>query len=312
MNSLRSIINDLDIIMYHDPCMDGLSSAYVAYNYYKSIGKTIELVPRKINSTGISEDVYKDKNVIMIDIVTNDFEKIKNLSKNLIILDHHKTNQEKLKGLDYAYFDMTKSGVGLAWEYFYPAIEIPKFLACIQDRDIWTWKISESREFCDGFYNLLNLIDEEDYSKRLQKKMDLYDELFNDKTNDKFNYYYQTGILFDKIKMNKIKSLVKYNKPYIVHIPDHPQLTAAIFNCTHDIASDLGNYAVENTEVDFAVMWRYSHDDEKYFYSFRSIDSKADVSNICKLFGGGGHRNAAGCESKLHPKDLFNYEKINE
>ena len=59
------------------------------------------------------------KNVLMVDIVTDDFEKIKEKAKNLVILDHHKTNQAKLEGINYAYFDMHKSGVGLAWEYFY-------------------------------------------------------------------------------------------------------------------------------------------------------------------------------------------------
>ena len=87
---------------------------------------------------------------------------------------------------------------------------------------------------------------------------------------------------------------------------DHP-LKLAIFNCTSDITSDLGSYAVNNTDADFAVIWRYNHTNEEYYYSLRSKDGKSDVSKICELFGGGRHKNASGGASKLHPKDLFKF-----
>jgi oligoribonuclease NrnB/cAMP/cGMP phosphodiesterase (DHH superfamily) len=315
MDILRNIKDELDCVIYHDPCQDGLSAAYVVYQFSKYHSRDLKLIPKKINNDPIDEKLYEDKNVLMVDIVTDDFEKIKEKAKNLVILDHHKTNQAKLEGINYAYFDMYKSGVGLAWEYFYGNEEMPKFLGCIQDRDIWTWKIPESKAFCDGFYNMMYLDEESDYDVRLNNKLAMYDELYNEyinKKSDKFNSYCQIGDILNKIKMSQVKSMVRNVDLYKVKITDHSELKAVFFNCTHDIASDLGNYAVDNTDVDFAVMWRYNHDDEQYCYSLRSTDKKADVSKICELFGGGGHRNAAGCASKLHPKDLFNYEKIED
>jgi len=312
MNHLKNIKDEIDCIIYHDPCQDGFSSAWIAYYYFIQKNKEIKLIPKRINDDHIDEELYKDKNVLMVDIVTDDFITIKEKAKNLVILDHHKTNKDKLNGIEYAYFDMNKSGTGLAWEYFYDEQELPKFLACVQDRDIWTWKIPESRAFCDGLYNMLFLEsnDDDTYDMVLKKRLNIYTELYENP--NKFQYYYDIGVLLDKIKMSKIKSMVRNVELFTVDIPEHTELKAAFFNCTHDFASDLGSYAVNNTEADFAVMWRYSHDEDEYFYSLRSIDSKPDVSKICKLFGGGGHRNAAGCANTLHPKELFKYKIIDE
>lgn len=50
-----------------------------------------------------------------------------------------------MKGLDFAHFDMTKSGAVLTWEYFHDK-SVPKLLLHIQDRDIWKWSIPGSDE----------------------------------------------------------------------------------------------------------------------------------------------------------------------
>ena len=59
---------------------------------------------------------------------------------------------------------------------------------------------------------------------------------------------------------------------------------AYIYNVTGSFTSDLGNYVASNMECDFVIIWSYNHNDEKYSYSLRSIDSKADVSIIANGF----------------------------
>lgn len=316
MNKLVNIKNIVDCIIYHHPCQDGQSAAWVI----KKSNPYAILVPKSINNNLIDEALYIDKNVIMVDIVTNDFMTIKTKAKNLVILDHHKTNQEKLKDIDYAYFDMNKSGVGLAWEYIHGDDDqdwqciirdnqLPKFLACIQDRDLWSWKIPDARDFCDGFKNIMDL-EEDDRDFKLFDE--LYEEHLDGIYNTKFNSYCVIGNILNKIKMSKIKYMASNKTLYQVKIPNNNSLRVAFFNCSHDLCSDLGNYVITNTDADFVVMWRYVHDKDEYHYSLRSCDAKTDVSAICELFGGGGHRNASGCASKLHPKELFQYEKVDD
>jgi oligoribonuclease NrnB/cAMP/cGMP phosphodiesterase (DHH superfamily) len=158
MDEIRNILNpkDVDVVIYHHPCVDGYASAFVAKLF---LGNVI-FIPKKINNIPIDYTKIINKNVIMVDIVTDDYKEIKKYAKNLVILDHHITNKEKLKDISYAYFDMTKSGVGLAWQYFFNTDEkMPLFLRCIMDRDIWTWIYPESRNFTDGLYDELDLDD---------------------------------------------------------------------------------------------------------------------------------------------------------
>jgi len=308
MEKLRQIIDpkDIDAIIYHHPCPDGYSAAFVASLYIPGI----ILIPTKINPTPLDYELIKDKNVIMIDIVTHDYEVIKSHAKNLIILDHHLSNQKKLENVPFAYFDMHKSGVGLAWEFFFKTDDkMPLFLKAVQDRDIWSWSQPESRNFTDGLYEELDL---DDFAFTIFTN--LMDE-FLEKIPERplFMKYYNLGETLNRIKQKNINILLKNaNNRYEVNVPEETpkKYVAYIFNVTGSFTSDLGNYVASNLECDFVIIWSYNHNDEKYSYSLRSIDSKADVSIIANAFGGGGHRNAAGLSSLMHPKELFSYKKI--
>ena len=305
MDKLRDLVDpkDIDVVIYHHPCVDGYSAAFVAKLYVPNI----KLIPKKINNTPINYDDIKDKNVLMVDILTEDYEQIKSYAKNLIILDHHVTNQKKLVDVSYAYFDMNKSGVGLAWEYFFKTDDkMPMFLKAVQDRDIWTWIYPESRNLTDGLYEELELDD-----LKFEIFTNLMDEYLN-KIPERplFMKYYTLGETLNRIKQKNIESIVKNpNNKYEIILNSYIY-KIYIFNNSGNIVSDLGNYVIANMECDFVIIWNYNHNDELYKYSLRSNDKKADVSEIAKLFGGGGHRNAAGLSSELHPKDLFKYTKI--
>ena len=45
---------------------------------------------------------------------------------------------------------MTRSGAGMAWDFFHPMIPRPLFIDYIEDRDLWQWKLPYSREFSAG------------------------------------------------------------------------------------------------------------------------------------------------------------------
>jgi oligoribonuclease NrnB/cAMP/cGMP phosphodiesterase (DHH superfamily) len=294
MNSLRTLCNpkDINIIIYHNPCMDGYASAFIAQYYIKS--NNLKLIPKLLDGKSIDINEIKDKNVLMVDIVCENYEEIYSYAKTLIILDHHKTNQDKLKNVSYAHFDMHKSGVGLAWEYFNEDKDMPLFLKCIQDRDLWTWIIPESRYFCDYLYEEVNYSDH---------NFEVLTSLMNNPEN--LNEYYNIGKILNKIKMKNIETLVKFTSKLIEVNIEENKYNIYIYNTITDV-SDIGNYVMENLNCDFVVVWNFNHMNNTYKYSLRSIDSKIDISCIAKIFDGGGHRNASGFTSNKHPNDLFN------
>lgn len=368
MEKLRKIKNEIDVIIYHHPCSDGFASFWVAQHYLKNIvGKEVIGVPKAIDKIPLDESLYIGKNVLMVDILTKDYKDILAKAKNLVILDHHKTSKEILESdpnyADYAYFNMQKSGVGLAWEYFfeepekyyerynrkeaeefnknhnddffedrrrYPNPEnrfqeMPKFLQFIQDRDLYTFKLERSKDFNEGLFNWLFAFAGNDIEKKIMKFNELYDDEVPEFVDYDTPYRRSTlnkkiadmGQIMNLVKDNKIESIAKNTQVYNIetYIDDgkmikNARYKVAITECSHDLVSDLGHYLVEHKECDFAMLWRYDHFSEKYWYSLRSDDAHADVSAVCKIYGGGGHRNASGMESLLHPKDLFSYIKV--
>ncbi len=297
--------NKLDIIIFHYPCQDGLSSAWVANHFLRSINKEHELIPVQNNS--YSEDFInnlinkaKNKYVGILDFSFNleITEKLKQSAKGLIILDHHITNKNSLEKLDYAYFDMNKSGVGITWSYFYKNEKIPEFLEMIQDRDLWTWKIPKSKDFCDGFYYATSICD------GFENSFDVYEDVYMNEES-MTEKYIEIGKLLRKRKEKTIHNIVKNTKKIYNYQYKDNEYKVQIVNCDHEIASDLGNVICKNGLCDFAVLWRYDHNTESYWLSLRA-DNKVDVSEIAKYFGGGGHKNAAGCTIYEHPSKVFN------
>jgi nanoRNase/pAp phosphatase (c-di-AMP/oligoRNAs hydrolase) len=56
--------------------------------------------------------------------------------------------------------------------------------------------------------------------------------------------------------------------------------------------SEIGNAL--SVKCDYAVIWYWDHDMQQVKVSLRAHHDDADVSEIAKRFGGGGHRKAAG------------------
>jgi len=308
MEHIRDICNpyEVNVVIYHHVCMDGFASAFVAKLFLEEAGEHVELIPKRLDGKPLDVKNFKNKNVLMVDIVCENFKEIKENCESLIILDHHKTNQDKLAGIDYAYFDMNKSGVGLTWEYFFYK-EMPLFLECIQDRDLWTWKNEKSRNFCDGLYELMDFTNQ-DFTIFYK----LYSKYLLDNTDkNEFKKYYELGETLNLVKIKNIHGIVKYNSVLYLATINNKEYKIYIYNVSHNIASDIGNYVMEKLDCDFVVLWRYNHVDELYNYSLRSVNNKTDVSSICKIYGGGGHHNAAGFSHEDPPKVLFNYVKIN-
>ncbi len=135
------------ICIYHKNCADGLTAALAVYNA-PHWGKDTEFLSAQYGDK--APDV-SGKDVIIVDFsYPRDILLDMNESANsLFVLDHHKTAQEALEDLPFARFDMNSSGAMMAWEYLHEPIapsKIPQLVNYVQDRDLWRWKLPESKE----------------------------------------------------------------------------------------------------------------------------------------------------------------------
>jgi oligoribonuclease NrnB/cAMP/cGMP phosphodiesterase (DHH superfamily) len=293
---------NIDVIIYHSPCPDGIAAAWVAHKYAKQnkLNYTFQGISTNSSQEFTPEltEIIKGKNILFVDYAPTDgqYKIATELASSIIILDHHITNKEKYETNPNAIFDMNLSGVGLAWEYFYPNEKLPVYLKMIQERDLWKWKTDKAQEFTNGLHYC--------GSNKLIPYCELMYEI--EKNSSKMNEVITVGTTIEKNKQNKINYITKN----LTKVYNYDNFKVCIINCSEiELVSDLGNAIMKTGLCDFVVLWRYNHEEDKYSISLRSCDSSpADVSKIAKELGGGGHRNASGCCIKENPVIFFNDE----
>jgi len=155
----------MDLIIHHRSCPDGFCAAFVAKKRFPE-AEVLALDHGGFLPTGAVEG----KHVLVVDFswrTREDNILLSELAKSFRILDHHKTAQAVLEGLDFARFDMERSGAGLAWDYLFgiDSSELvhpnglfikheptwrtyprPWYVDYVEDRDLWRHALPDSHE----------------------------------------------------------------------------------------------------------------------------------------------------------------------
>jgi uncharacterized protein len=262
-------------VLYHSHCTDGFGAAFAAW---KKFGDNAEYIPVSYGKP--LPNLKKAKMVYILDF-SYDKETLLNLRKEteVIVLDHHKTAEKDLEGLDFAQFDMNRSGAMMAWEHFHPEKEIPMMIRYIQDRDLWKFNMKLTKEFFLGI-------------SAMPQMFEVWDKADIDDITQAGSAIlgYQNGLV------ERIMSSAIYfpNGLRVVDGVDLGKEYKAVIVNSGVLESEVGNDLLKKyPEADFAIIW-YRTKENKTKLSFRSEDSRIDVSEITKRIGGGGHRNAAG------------------
>lgn len=136
--------NKIDTYIFHSPCPDGFGAAFVGRLYFESINsdEPIDFVGMHPNDKAPS---VKGKNVLIVDISWSleETERMYSEANSLFIIDHHHSAEKEIGHLGYVEFDMKRSGVIMAWNYFFPGMNIPTFLWYIGLKDIWQHKCTD-------------------------------------------------------------------------------------------------------------------------------------------------------------------------
>jgi len=211
----------------------------------------------------------------------------------LQVLDHHASAEENLKDLPEAnkVFEMKMSGATLAWNFFHPGTPVPLLFRYVEDKDIWRWALHNSQAFGAAFELTAEIpgsgeIFKEDFA--------LLDGLYRG-GEEALQSLLSAGSTILRYQTTVIESHARrYTKRRLKQVPDQ---VCAVVNAT-TLASEIGNALAKEEGVNFALIFTQDSDCQGYRISLRSCfpaANQADVSKIAQLFGGGGHRAAAGC-----------------
>lgn len=266
---------DRPIIIYHGSCADGFTAAWVAYRRF---GPDCEFIPAQY---GQEPPDVTDREVYILDFSYKFpvMEKLATQARYLVCLDHHKTAESELAGFEttkgQVAFDMAKSGARLAWEWFHPAKEAPWLVDYTEDRDLRRWALESSREVSAAIASYPMTFEQWD-------EWGLAPSPFKCGLDEQ-------GEAILRYQQQQVDNLCQH--AHEVELDGHRDLSVN----TSLLISEVAGKLAEGRP--FGATW-FEKGDGSRVWSLRSRDGGADVSEIAKARGGGGHRNAAGFTAK--------------
>jgi nanoRNase/pAp phosphatase (c-di-AMP/oligoRNAs hydrolase) len=298
-----------DTIVYHNPCNDGAVALWCA-NYFLPIEEKIA-GRAGCNPQNLIPD---NKNILFVDLCPP-LDYLFNICKSssqVVVIDHHKStlddweqSQENKPANLTMILDMERSGCQMSWDYFFPnSLTRPWFVDYVGDRDLWAWKLPNSREINEYFF--------ENYTLE-PTKLDEITQLITWSPEQK-NQIIQEGASILKYKKKQLDLASSRSIESVMRVNDFEYKVWLGTTTTAD-RSDLGNILANKLLSsgflpDFSAVWVYEPKSNEWWISLRGHKNSPDLSVIAKQFGGGGHPKASGITIKA-PKTLRDIFIIN-
>lgn len=296
------------IVIYHGNCADGFTAAWAAWKffgddaaYYAGIyqadppdvkGRDVVLVDFCYKPETLRQMQLSARSILVLDHHKSAAEDLPDNSltddEQLTVLrmDSERWTAPKSwdyfqgcviqdqwegirKAMVYAYFDMERSGAGIAWDFFHPKDERPALVNHVEDRDLWRFAIPGTREIQATVFSY-------EYSFTLWDRLAAMDPAELRKE----------GEAIERKHHKDVAELVRVCQRRMT-IAGHDVPVASL---PYTLVSDAG-HMMANGESFAACYWDLP--DGRQF-GLRSVDGGTDVSKIARYYGGGGHANAAG------------------
>lgn len=262
------------ICIYHGNCADGFGAAWV---FKTQADREFDF------HAGVYQEPPPDctgRDVYLVDFSYKRpvVEEILKVATRVVLIDHHKTALEDLAPLIEskqieALTSLEHSGAVLAWMWFHgnDLSYMPPLLAHIEDRDLWKFTLQGTRE--------------------IQANV--------------FSYPYDFAV-WDDLMASPVESLIAEGRAIErKHFKDISELVKVcrremliggrivpVASLPYTLTSDAGHLMA--TEHPSKIGVCYWDTPEGRVFSLRSTDDGPDVSEIAKIYGGGGHAHASG------------------
>lgn len=273
------------MIVFHSDCHDGITALWAALK--SPTWKDAEPYAGKHHELPDLARL-RDADVLMVDFSwkRGPMAEIAACVKSVLVLDHHKTAEEELRGYNVlrdhvrAVFDMNRSGAGLAWDELVGGPR-PWIVDYTEDRDLWKFALPMCREVHAAI---------DSYPLTLEWRSWLADE--GQLGGNRLESLKQEGVAILRYQNKLVEGIAKNAKTTRIAGHDVPCVA-----CPVELCSEVGHLLAKSAW--FAATFIDLPTGERYF-SLRSDEDKARVNEIAALFGGGGHPHAAGFTIRPH------------
>ncbi len=259
--------------LYHGNCNDGIAAAAVVWRAHPNMDPDKDFVAVQYGQEP-PWDAIDGHDVIIVDFSYKrpTVLEIQRRAASLLILDHHKSAERELAGINGAVFRMDQCGAVMAWNHFFPDDDMPELLLYVQDRDLWTKKLADTDAIAMRLRSFP--LDLRHWSAFLNSPID------NMKHEGRaINRWFQLQCSQLVKTWSKAPTYVEIDGYFV------PAVNAASF-----MASEVAGALAEGKP--FAAV--FFHVPKGVVYSLRRRDGDVDLSEIAAAYGGGGHPAAAG------------------
>jgi uncharacterized protein len=301
-------------VLYHGNCPDGFGAAYSAWLRFESDAEYIPVSygkPMPDMITGECTEVY----ILDFSFPTREIERLITSHDRVVVLDHHHTAKLELESMAEEYnsepylirFDMAKSGAVLAWEYFHPNIPVPEFMLYLQDRDLWKFCLPMSREVSAAVRS---------YPYDFQKWREITGLVHQGQIHELpgilLDDLKKQGIACRRLEQQQVENMTKHHRwAYLNTINKTISFTEKLDPGGNGeppvpittIIMPVANATVFFSDVGERLLQMYPSIECAAYYTVRSDGNlqwglrsrkSFDCSAVAKVFGGGGHKQAAG------------------
>ena len=276
-------------VLYHGGCYDGFGAAWAAYQQFKD---EAEYIPVYYGQSPPDDVRNFGGTLYILDFSYSPRELETFKAEKIVVLDHHmstmkdwaqhlgldETPESTLTWVDKSqlvYFDMNRSGAGIAWDYFQVAKPRPALINYMEDRDLWRFKLPYTKEI---------------FAWMQSWPMSFYRwDVCAQMLDTQFERVLDQAMSIKRFKDAEVHKMVREAElSTVCGRPLIPVVNASCF--FSDVADEL---LKRHPEAPF-VAYYFDRQDGNRQWGLRSDDNREDVSIIAKAYGGGGHRNAAG------------------
>lgn len=277
--------------------MDGKCAAAIVYQYFMggNFACNIECIPLNYKDDFPFEKVDNSETVYIVDFSLQkdgDMEKLMEITRRIVWIDHHKTAIEKHKKFEVLPGVRTNgvSGCELTWVHFY-GTDVPEIVRMIGSYDVWDFKVyGKSLDLLQAGLKLQDTNPTSAFWKTLLAPgFEAQGNIAQIIENGKIALAYRNAYYKELVESWSFK--VRWG-----------DLRAICCN-----AGLVSSQLFDSITDDYDILITFIFDGGRYTVSLYSKDEKIDVSLIAKKYGGGGHAMAAGFQC-----DVLPFKKMDE
>jgi uncharacterized protein len=259
----------IPIVIYHGNCQDGFTAAWAIWKKFPDWefypGKYQESPPDVTGRDVFFVD-FSYKRPVILEMAAK--------ANSITILDHHASAEKDLVDLPenvFVLFDMNRSGSRITWEFFHNGEMIPVLVKRVEDRDLWRFHYPDTKAISSALfaeeYNFETWnIWADKLEKDVQWAVDSGEAILRKQAKD-----------INELLQNKFRMTLGGTEVWVANLP-------------YTLCSDAGHILAQDEPFGAT----FYLDGKSAIFSLRSTEDGIDVSEIAKLYGGGGHKHAAG------------------